>query len=143
MADSNDVESLKSQRRTNEGKQSDIKDDIGDLDDKIKRLRDAYDTIDGQKEDAKDYKKAINRLPNAYSDSWKGENADFAYQSCEKQGGLSDSCQSYIDNVDDIEEAINDEITRLKNLRSDKWGILQGLVEAWNNLTNKIRNAVN
>ena len=138
-----DVQELENQRSRNEGQQSDIQDDIDDIDERIDALKAAYKILDDEKEKARDYKKIVNGMPGVYSDMWRGEKANQVYDTCENDGALSNTYKEYIDAIDSIEDSINDEITRLKNSRSDKWGILQGLIEAWRNLTNRIHNAVN
>lgn len=134
---------LESQRGQNEWQQQNTQNDIDNIDNKISRLRTAYNTLDQQKESIKDQKKEINRLDDAYKGSWKGEHATSVYDACNGDGTVSSSYQSYIDAIDGIEDAINNEICRLKNLRAEKWGILQGLVRAWNNITTQIRNYFN
>lgn len=134
---------LEGQRGQNERQQQSTQNEINNIDKKISRLRTAYNTLDQQKESIKGQKRTINRLDDTYKKSWKGEHATAVYNACNGDGAVSSSYQSYIDAVDGIEDAINNEICRLNNLRAEKWGILQGLIRAWNNITTQIRNYFN
>lgn len=134
---------LENERGHNEQQQQNTQNEIDDIDKKIQRLRTAYKTLDGQKESIKSQKTTLKGLKDFHDYAWKGEHATAVYDSCGSGGTLSSNYQSYIDGIDGIEDSINNEIARLKNLRSEKWGILQGLVRAWNNLCAEIRNYFN
>lgn len=134
---------LENERDSNEHQQQNMQNQIDDIDDQIRRLRAAYNTLDGQKEGIKLQKTTLGYLKDLHESTWKGEHATAVYDSCGKDGTLSSTYQTYINGIDWIEDSINDEIARLKNLRSEKWGILQGLVCAWNDLCAEIRNYFN
>lgn len=136
-------ENLKSQRRQNESLQKSTQSDIDNIDQKIKTLKDAYAEIDEAKETVKHEKRIVNSLPNFYGDSWKGKHADDIYEASEDGGLLSEAYKTYINALDAIEDSINDEICRLNDKKSEKWGILQGLVRSWNHLSTQIRNYFN
>lgn len=134
---------LEGQRGQNEWQQRNTQNEINSIEKKISRLRTAYNTLDKQKESIKGQKKTINRLDDIYKDSWKGQHATSVDNACNGEGAVSASYQSYIDAIDGIEDAINNEICRLNNLKAEKYGFLQGLIRAWNNITTQIRNYFN
>lgn len=134
---------LENQRGQNESQQESVQNEIDDIDKKIKRLRTAYNTLDKQKESIKGQKGTISRIKNNYEGNWKGQHATSVYDACTGKGAVASAYQSYADAIDEIEDAINNEICRLKNLRADKWGILQGLIRAWNSICTQIRNYFN
>ena len=105
-------------------------------------MRRVYNNIDAAKESIKNIKKANNKLPNSYKNVWKGNNADTIFGICDG-GNLQQDYKNYIDSIDSVEDAINREICSLKSMRSQKYGILQGLINAWNTLSTEIRNYFN
>ena len=53
------------------------------------------------------------------------------------------SYDGYVSNIDDAEDAINWEINALNERKNEKYGILSGLVNAWDDLCTRIRNFFN
>lgn len=138
-----EYESLKGQLSSNESQQAATRSEITNLDVKIQRLRDAYNKLDEAKESVKVQKNIVSNMPDFYESVWKGAHATSVYTACESGGVLSNEYANYVDALDEIEDNINNEINRLNNIRSEKWGILQGLINAWNNLSTRIRNYFN
>lgn len=134
---------LKNQRSSNEQKQRSVQNEINQAESKIKRLKTAYNEIDDVKEYLKSQRKSLGKLPKSYESSWKGAHANSTFTSCFNGGELNRNYKSYIDSVDAAQDAINNEICRLKNVKAAKYGILQGLISTWNNLTTQIQNYFN
>lgn len=133
---------LKNQKSANERQQTSTQSEIDSIDSKIDRLHTAYNNIDAAKESIKNLKKANSKLPNSYKNIWKGNNANTIFEDC-NDGDLQQNYKNYIDSIDYVEDAINQEICSLKNMRSQKCGILRGLINAWNTLSTEIRNYFN
>ena len=66
----------------------------------------------------------------------------YFYDLCES-GDLYTSYDGYVSNIDDAEDAINWEINALNERKNEKYGILSGLVNAWDDLCTRIRNFFN
>ena len=63
----------------------------------------------------------------------EGSNAQECYDSCES-GNLYTAYDGYVSNIDAAEDAINWEINTLKEKMNEKYGVLSGLVNAWDDL---------
>lgn len=74
-----------------------------------------------------------------YQCMWTGSNAQECYDSCES-GNLYTAYDGYVSNIDVAEDAINWEINTLKEKMNEKYGVLSGLVNAWDDLCTKIQN---
>lgn len=61
---------------------------------------------------------------------------------CES-GELKTSYQGYVDNIDAVKDDINWKINELKESQNERYGILSGLVNAWEDLCTRIRNFFN
>ena len=144
MAKEYDAEysNLQSQKSSNEAQQEDCKAEIEDLEEKISRLRTAYNTIDDAKESIDQIKGWHSGMPAFYESLWKGSKAQYFYDMCES-GALKANYDGYVNNIDAVEDAINWEIHDLKCKTNEKYGILSGLVNAWNSLCTRIRNYFN
>ena len=140
--DEREYDSLKSQRRNNEARQEECRVEINNLGDKIEQLRSAYNTMDGAKEAIDDIKGIHSNMPMFYESLWKGSRAQYFYDMCES-GELKTSYSGYVSNIDAAEDEINWEINGLKEKQNEKYGILSGLVNAWDDLTTRIRNFFN
>ncbi len=140
--DEREYDSLKSQRRNNEAQQEECRVEINNLGDKIEQLRSAYNTMDGAKEAIDDIKGIHSNMPMFYESLWKGSRAQYFYDMCES-GELKTSYSGYVSNIDAAEDEINWEINGLKEKQNEKYGILSGLVNAWDDLTTRIRNFFN
>ena len=140
--DEREYDSLKSQRRNNEARQEECRVEINNLGDKIEQLRSAYNTMDGAKEAIDDIKGTHSNMPMFYESLWKGSRAQYFYDMCES-GELKTSYSGYVSNIDAAQDEINWEINGLKEKQNEKYGILSGLVNAWDDLTTRIRNFFN
>lgn len=134
---------LQNNKARNEASQDQTRREIDAINRKIERLRAAYNKIDRAKEDCKSLRNQVKGMPGRYDSSWKGAHADSIYASCKSGGNLYDNYDSYIKKIDAIEDAINNEILRLKNIKADKNGFLSDLVKAWNYICTQIRNFFN
>lgn len=111
------------------------------LDEKIERLKAAYRKLDDAKEAIDDIKHNQRNMINSdlYQCMWTGSNAQECYDSCES-GNLYTAYDGYVSNIDVAEDAINWEINTLKEKMNEKYGVLSGLVNAWDDLCTKIQN---
>jgi hypothetical protein len=118
--------------------------EINEIDAKIDRLRDAYNTLDDAKEAIDDINKNQKNMISSdlYQSLWTGSRAQYFYDLCES-GDLYTSYDGYVSNIDDAEDAINWEINALNERKNEKYGILSGLVNAWDDLCTRIRNFFN
>ena len=140
--DEQEYNKLKSQKRSNEAQQEECQAEIDRLGDKIERLRSAYNTIDGAKEAVDDIRRIHSNMPMFYESLWEGGKAQYFYDMCES-GELKTSYSGYVGNLDAAEDAINWEINKLKEQQNEKYGILSGLVNVWDDLCTRIRNFFN
>lgn len=135
--------SLASQKSVNEGQQESLQSDMDDIDSQIKSLQAAYDEIDVEKELLKDQRSYLRGMPTMYEGSWKGAHASVIFDACNKGGQLDGDYTTYINAIDEIEDSINEKIRELKDKKAEKWGILQGLIQAWNYIYTEMRNYFN
>ena len=114
------------------------------IDEKIERLREVYNIIDDAKEAIDETKiNQKNKISvGLYQSLWTGSKAQYFYDLCES-GELLTSYSGYVNNIDDVEDAINWEINELEEKKNEKYGILSGLANAWDDLCTKIRNFFN
>ena len=138
--DQQGLTNLENEKRKNEADQQVVKNQINDLDEHISRLRSAYDAIGESKHEIEYVQEAIACKARSYGGSWKGRKYDCFLMDCSNSGGLHAAYQFYINEVDWIQDSINEEIYRLECQKSEKYGILQGLVNAWNRVVTDIRN---
>ena len=130
--DRNKYQNLKNQKASNEHQQEVCQLEINEIDAKIDRLRDAYNTLDDAKEAIDDINKNQKNMISSdlYQSLWTGSRAQYFYD-------------GYVSNIDDAEDAINWEINALNERKNEKYGILSGLVNAWDDLCTRIRNFFN
>jgi len=134
--------SLNNQKSENENEQRRLNNEISGIDEKIRRLSDAYKEIGDYKGNLKQIQKNVSRLPGVL-DTWKGKQAEDLLGKSDKGGDLYNAYDDYIKAVDGAQDAINWEIYNLKSIRSEKYGFLQGLVDFWNYLCTEIGNYFN
>ena len=147
MAKKNDrkeYNKLKKKKADNKKQQEQCQSEIDVLDDKIERLKAAYRKLDDAKEAIDDIKHNQRNMINSdlYQCMWTGSNAQECYDSCES-GNLYTAYDGYVSNIDAAEDAINWEINTLKEKMNEKYGVLSGLVNAWDDLCTKIQNFFN
>lgn len=140
--DSEEYNDLQNRKADNEAQQKACQTEIDSIEDKIGRLRSAYDTIDEAKESIDDTKGMQKNMCELYEALWKGSRARYFYEMCES-GDLYKSYDGYVSNIDETEDAINWEINALKEEQNKKYGILAGLINEWDDLCTKIRNFFN
>ena len=140
--DEQEHNNLKSQKQSNEGEQAACQAEIDTINEWISRLRGAYNGIDDAKESIDDIKRIHSNMPTFYECFWKGSKAQHIYDMCES-GELKTSYQGYVDNIDAVEDDINWKINELKESQNERYGILSGLVNAWEDLCTRIRNFFN
>ena len=147
MAKKNDrkeYNKLKKKKADNKKQQAQCHSDIDVLAEKIERLKAAYRKLEERKEGIDDSKDKQGKRINADLDQcmWTGSNAQECYDSCES-GNLYTAYDGYVSNIDAAEDAINWEINTLKEKMNEKYGVLSGLVNAWDDLCTKIQNFFN
>lgn len=142
--DRNKYQNLKNQKASNEHQQEVCQLEINEIDAKIDRLRDAYNTLDDAKEAIDDINKNQKNMISSdlYQSLWTGSRAQYFYDLCESRD-LYTSYDGYVSNIDDAEDAINWEINALNERKNEKYGILSDLVNAWDDLCTRIRNFFN
>lgn len=133
---------LKSQRGNNENRQRSVQSNISSIDAKIDALKKAYRAIDCDKERLKGYRNQIGILSDIYGNVLKGQYSNNILSSCDG-GSLYKNFDSYVKEIDKIQDDINWEINKLKNERNEQNNILGSLRAAWNNLNTRIRNYFN
>lgn len=110
------------------------------VDEKIAALKEARKEVAGIKKDIS-RQNATSEYIFGFLEGWKGSNYD-EYKE-QVHDGLKEEYKQYHDGVDDVLDAINDEITRLKNESYDLDDYLSWLKSKANILFNEIRNAMN
>lgn len=109
------------------------------IDEKIRRLKNAYSKM-GQKKES--YRQTKRQEKKTIDDDyrWKGNNQAIIIS--QDGGKLKSADEKYYKELDSIQDEINDEITRLRNMKySDTF--LGNLRKQINNLGTKIRNFFN
>lgn len=133
---------LKEQKQNNEVQQEACQAEINSLGDKIERLEAAYRAMDEAKESIHDIRTIHANMPMFYEALWEGSRARYFYDLCES-GELDSAYSSYISSIDAEEDALNWEINELKEKQNEKYGILSGLVSAWDDLCTRMQNFFN
>lgn len=135
---------LCAEKAGNEAEQQSVQSQIDALDEKIERLRSAYDKIDAEKESLKGIRNDILRITRDYYGDWKGTNASELERTLAADDGeLRRAYEAYIEAIDVIEDSINNDILALKQQRNNLDGFLVGLKNAWASLCTRIRNIFN
>lgn len=140
--DKQEYNKLNSQKQSNEIQQNECQKEIYSLDEKIDRLKSAYNAIGEVKEDIDNIKNKNKNMWDNYKSIWKGKRADYFNDLCES-GELKESYSGYVNNIDSVEDNINWEINKLREEQNEKYGVLSGLVNAWDDLCTKIQNFFN
>lgn len=142
--DEAEYQRLNNEKASNEQQQAACQNEIDAIDEKIERLREVYNIIDDAKEaiDETQINQKNKISVGLYQSLWTGSKAQYFYDLCES-GELLTSYSGYVNNIDDVEDAINWEINELEEKKNEKYGILSGLANAWDDLCTKIRNFFN
>lgn len=139
MPDQAEYESLKRQRYDAEREYRMRENRIQEYDYLLGRLRPAYRELYQEKHTFKDIWNQDKNLADEKR-QWKGSNFD-RYQ--RGANTICDEDRNYHKSLDYALDALNDEITRIENLRLQEYGIL-GRLGSWiNTLANKIENFFN
>lgn len=115
---------------------------IADYEAKIELLETAYSSVKTVKDNIEEQWRAdVKKCYNDYNDDgyeWAGK----AYDEVESEVSqfICWHFEDIIDNIDDVLDEINLEITRYENLIIEEEGILVGLRTWWNNLCTRIAN---
>lgn len=140
MSDNAEYDSLVSQKSQAEGQARACEKRIENYDYKIERLKRAVANLPGMKSSFKSTRKAEKALSDTGND-WKGETQSRFSQkidTLERQNNIY-----YKNTLDYVHDELNNEITRLQNLRAEQWGILGKLYGVINDLGTKIANFFN
>ncbi len=139
-----EYQNLKTQKENNEEKQALCQAEIDEIDAKIDRLREAYDKLDDAKETIDVIKSNQKNMINTelFQSIWSGSQAQYFYDLCDS-GELYSAYNGYVSNIDDVEDGINWEINKLNERKYEKYGILTGLINAWDDLCTRIHNYFN
>lgn len=137
MADQAEYDSLVNQRKNARARRDACQRRINEYDYLLGRLRPAKESIADLKKDFKKNKKADEKLYDKKHD-WEGSTYN-SFKS--KMGTLMSENESYYKySLDHVLDSLNNEITRIENLRLKEYGLL-GEIGSWiNSLSNKIEN---
>ena len=140
MSDNAEYDSLVSQQKQADDQAKACEKRIEDYDNRIERLKRAVANLPGMKRSFKSTRKAEKALADT-GDDWKGETQSRFSQkidTLETQNNIY-----YKNTLDYVHDELNNEITRLQNLRAEEWGILGRLYGVINDLGTKIANFFN
>ena len=130
---------LVNEKKQNEAQQRTTQKEIGDLDSKIERLELAYKKIGYAKYLAEELQRADNNQKKNKR-QWRGDTK--TEYDAEMEALLSGD-KKYHKKVDGAQDAVNREITRLKNIRDEKYGFLGWLSSRARDLGTMIQNFFN
>lgn len=106
---------------------------------KVSRLQSVYNELGYLKSSSKQIKNNAKTVTEKKY-KWKGNK----YNDFSRDGGyLEDEYNQYINSIDRVRDAINDEICNLKNSFSDNFGALGRLKSMERTVKTKIKNLVN
>ena len=140
MSDYAEYDSLVSQKSQAEGQARACEKRVEDYDNKIERLKRAAHQLPGMKSSFKSIRKAEKALSETGND-WMGETKNKFAQKIDTLETQND--RYYKNTLDYVHDELNNEITRLQNLRAEEWGILGRLYGVINDLGTKIANFFN
>ncbi len=140
MAKNDEYDSLCRERDRTQRAYSNSEQKIEDYDYLLGRLRPVKNTVSDLKDRFRDIKKADEKLLDEKRE-WTGQKySDFLVKGQDVEG-----CNSYYHKyvLDHVLDALNDEITRIENLRLEEYGLLGRLGAKLNSLGNAIENFFN
>lgn len=140
MSDNAEYDSLVSQQKQADDQAKACEKRIEDYDNRIERLKRAVANLPGMKRSFKSTRKAEKALADT-GDDWKGETQSRFSQKIDTLETQND--RYYKNTLDYVHDELNNEITRLQNLRAEEWGILGKLYSVINDLGTKIANFFN
>ena len=112
-------------------------------DEKIRRLKAVKNNLEIQKDTAKSRRDSLKDYVESAQEltEWSGDKRDKTVN--EINNMIVPEYKTYVDRIDEILDAVCDEITRLQNENYRMNGDILGLVSAINSLINKIRTLCN
>ena len=131
---------LVNQKKSKQKQYNACEDRIEEYDYLLKRLKAAKETVSAQKSSFSKIKKDDkNTVKEKYK--WKGSN----YNKFKSKGSsmMDENDTYYNKSIDYVLDSLNNEITRIENLKMDEYGLLGKLGSAINSLANKIENFFN
>lgn len=140
MSDNAEYNRLVNQKQTAQGQYNACANRIGDYDYLLRRLKQKKEWVADLKEAYKDHKKATQKIHDEDHD-WKGS----TYRSFSAKMDSVESADEryYKYTLDYVLDSLNNEITRIENLRMNEYGLLGQLGSKINSLVNKIENFFN
>lgn len=112
------------------------------LQEKIEALERARKNVGEAKDAMKKQMKYLKKLPSDHLKGWEGNTFLSAKESLEK-GTLHNAYDSYIKEVDQVEDNLNNEIARLKSQVWENEGLIGKIKTALNNVWTKLKNLCN
>lgn len=140
MSNNADYDSLVSQKRSAQRKYNACEDRIDALNAKLRRLRAAKESVTDLKESFKDNKKLDKKMKKE-DRKWTGSTNDTFKSKMDSLIETNDDHYKY--SIDYALDKINDEITRIENIKLEEKGLLGRLGASINSLANKIENFFN
>ncbi len=134
------LDDLKSQRSSKIRQAEQAESDKRSAERKAQQLRQAYKQLNSAIDEARKLRSAVNNKKSA-GDEWKGRKAE--KYSDYVSGPFKSNFNTYIDRLDNLQDAVNREMVRQENRAIDlDWDIL-GLRKSINNLWHQIQNWFN
>lgn len=140
MSDNAEYDSLVNQKKSKQREYNDCEDRIDDCNAKLRRLRAAKESIADLKSDFKDNKKLDKKMKKEER-KWEGSTNDTFKSKMDVLIDTNDDYYKY--SIDYTLDSINNEITRLENVKLSEKGLLGRLGASINSLANKIENFFN
>lgn len=140
MAQNDEYDSLCRQRDNTQREYNRSEDRIENYEYLLGRLRPVKNTVAGLKDRYREIKRADEKLMDAKR-QWTGQQcSDFLVKGADVEG-----CNNYYYNyvLDHVLDELNNEITRIENLRLEEYGLLGRLGAKLNSLGNAIENFFN
>lgn len=140
MAQNDEYDSLCRQRDQTRAAYRRSEDKIEYYDYLLGRLRPVKNTVSGLKDSFRDIKRTDEKLMDAKRE-WTGQQySDFLVKGADVEGS-NNYYYTYV--LDHVLDELNNEITRIENLRLKEYGILGSLGAKLNSLANAIENFFN
>ena len=140
MAQNDEYDSLCKQRDNTRRAYQNSENKIEDYDYLLRRLRNTKNTVSELKDQYKQLKRTDEKLLDAKR-SWTGQQYDAFLRKGNNVEGDNNYYYKYV--LDYVLDQLNNEITRIENLRLTEYGILGQLGAKLNSLVNAIENFFN
>ncbi len=144
MADDKEQEKarLKGEEARLQSEKSSLESANRDLNSKITALEQARKNIGEAKDSIKKQKKCVKKVPGDHGKGWTGATFNEVKEKSEK-GSLFSAYESYIREIDGVEDGLNNEIARLKGEVWKNEGLIGQIKTALNNIWTALRNLCN